>query len=150
MENQLLIRKATKDDAASILGLIIDLAIYEKEPAAVKTTIQDYEAVLSTGQVQCLLAEYGTEGIVGLALFYPIFSTWSGRALYLEDFFVKENYRKLGIGKTLFEAYLTEAKAQNVKLAKWQVLDWNELGKDFYRKYNAEAHLGWENWLIRF
>ena len=56
---------------------------------------------------------------------------------------MREEYRGKGIGKLLFEAYLEEAKNCGAKLAKWQVLDWNELGKSFYRKYNTEVHLGW-------
>ncbi len=57
--------------------------------------------------------------------------------LYLEDFVVKESERGTGIGKMLFEAFMEEAKRQDVALVKWQVLNWNEPAINFYKKYDT-------------
>ena len=143
------LRKANPSDAKAIHSLIVDLAIFEKEPNAVKTSVEDYRIGLEIHQFDAILAVDENDHILGMAFFYPTFSTWSGKALYLEDFIVKEEFRGKGIGKQLFEAYLAEAKRQNAKICRWQVLDWNEAGKSFYRKYKVEVHLGWENWIIR-
>ena len=72
-----------------------------------------------------------------MALYFPAFSTWRGRMLYLEDFVVKESERGLGIGAQLFDAFIEEAKRQNVVLVKWQVLRWNEPAIHFYKKYDV-------------
>ena len=63
--------------------------------------------------------------------------------LYLEDFVVRESERGSGIGKLLFEAFMEEAKRQDVALVKWQVLDWNEPAINFYKKYDVEFDGEW-------
>ena len=70
--------------------------------------------------------------------------------MYLEDFIVKEKYRRFGVGSLLFEGFLNEAQNQGAKKVKWQVLDWNESAKSFYSKYNAKFIPGWENGVIEF
>ena len=73
------------------------------------------------------------------------YSTWKGRMFYLEDFVVLEAYRRLGLGQMLFDAFLQEAKDQQCRLVKWQVLDWNEPALRFYRKNNAVIEKEWWN-----
>lgn len=147
---ELRLRKAGPEDAPAILELVRELAIFEKAPEAVKTTESDYREGLNTGLFDVILTEHDQYGVVGMVLFFPYFSTWGGKTLYLEDFIVREPYRRLGIGRLLFEAFLDEARSQNAKKVKWQVLDWNEPAKAFYRKYQAELISGWENGTIEF
>ncbi len=141
--HKILIRNALKSDAAALLELVAELAEYERSPGVVVAQTADYASGLEEGLFSALVAE--TEGkIVGMALFFPYFSTWNGKALYLEDFIVKEGYRRTGIGKKLFDAFLDEAYKQGAKLAKWNVLEWNEPAKNFYRKYPVAFYSGWE------
>jgi GNAT superfamily N-acetyltransferase len=85
-------------------------------------------------------------GIVeGFALFYIRFSTWKGKRLYLEDFYVTEEIRGKGMGKLLFEAVLSEAKIRNVSGVQWQVLQWNEQAISFYKNYGATFDPEWIN-----
>ncbi|MDQ3141110.1 MAG: GNAT family N-acetyltransferase [Bacteroidota bacterium] len=142
------IRKAHPEDASAILNLVMELAIYEKAPEAVHTQEQDYRDGLQNGLFEAFVAESKDNGIIGMALYFPHFSTWNGKTLYLEDFVVSEKFRKSGIGKLLFEAYLEEAKRQGAKMVKWQVLDWNEPAKKFYKKYATVFFPGWENGVI--
>ena len=88
--------------------------------------------------------------IVGMALYCGMFSTWRGRMLYLEDFIVRESLRGAGIGKMLFEAFIEEARRQEVLLVKWQVLNWNEAGLNFYRKYPTVFDEEWVDCKIYF
>jgi GNAT superfamily N-acetyltransferase len=149
MEENYKIRKALNSDSAGILGLVKELAVYEMAANQVNTTVEDYKKGLDTGLFDCFVAELADGKIAGIALFFPYFSTWNGKTLYLEDFIVLEEYRRLGLGKALFEAYLEEAKRLQVNICKWQVLDWNELAKSFYRKYDTQFYTGWENGVIR-
>ena len=88
--------------------------------------------------------------IIGFALFYVSYSTWKGRCLYLEDFYVKESKRKLGIGQVLFEEVVSIAKARKVKRMDWQVLEWNEPALKFYSKNDAILDCEWINGRIFF
>ncbi|KAJ8081840.1 Peroxygenase 1 [Marasmius tenuissimus] len=100
------IRPATSDDV--VLQLIIDLAIYEKEPDAVKATPELLRKNLfETPYARALVAVAGTTDNpgkhIGLALYFFNFSTWTGRpGLYLEDLYVSPECRNLGVGKALF------------------------------------------------
>ena len=123
-------------DMQAIHALVRELAEYEKGLHRVTTSPESYLEDFERKAFDAFVAEVNDE-IVGMALYYGMFSTWRGRMLYLEDFVVKESIRGHGIGKLLFEAFLEEARKQKVALVKWQVLHWNEPGLNFYRKYET-------------
>lgn len=139
------IRKATAEDLPAIHGLVEELAIYEKEPAAFVATLEDYRRDFKAGWFEAIVAEPADGGIIGMAVFYETFSTWKGRMLYLEDFVVTEAHRKSGVGQLLFDRVLEIGREKDCKLLKWQVLDWNEPALRFYRKNSAEIEEGWWN-----
>lgn len=136
-------------DLESIRGLVVELAIFEKEPNAVSATMEDYISAFKTGLISIIVAEIENE-IVGMTLFYDTFSTWKGKMLYLEDFVVKEAYRSQGIGDLLFDATLVEAKNRGCALMKWQVLDWNEGAIKFYLRKGSTIEQEWWNGKIIF
>lgn len=133
---QIKIRKAVKEDCVRLLELITELAVYEKEPAAVTVSIDHFEeSGFGNNPVWwAFVAE--ADGIVqGFALYYIRYSTWKGQRMYLEDILVTAAMRGKNIGKLLFEALIEEAKARNFSGIVWQVLDWNEPAINFYKKY---------------
>ena len=141
------IRKALKEDMVAVHALITELAVYEKEPNAVLISAEELKQHgFSEHRFDCFVAEHETLGIVGMALFYSRYSTWKGPTLHLEDLYVKQEFRKGGLGKELFDTVVTEAVKQNVGRMEWTVLEWNEPALNFYKKYNAtldpEWHLG--------
>lgn len=138
------IRKATKADLASVLELVKELAVYEKAENEVITTLEDYENAFGKGDFGSHLAVYNGQ-VIGMVLYFINFSTWKGRMLYLEDFVVKEQYRRTGAGQLLFDAFLQEARDLGCILTKWQVLDWNEPALNFYKKNNAIIEEEWFN-----
>lgn len=146
---EFIIRKATKQDIAAIYNMVYELAVFEKEPEALKIAIKDYEEAFSEKLFDSIVAELDGK-IIGIAVFYMTFSTWRGKCLYLEDFYVKPEYRKMGVGQKLFDAYITEAKSKGAKQVKWQVLDWNEVGLNFYSRNNAEIEKNWWNGKLYF
>lgn len=144
------IRYATETDMLSIYNLIMELAIYENAAEEVKINeaqlLDDFRAKIFQAQVAV-----NAEGeVVGTVIYYMTFSTWKGKMLYLEDFVVKENVRRQGIGKLLFDAVIAEAKKQDCNLMKWQVLDWNEPAISFYKSYDAIIEKEWFNGKIIF
>ncbi|KAJ3892994.1 acyl-CoA N-acyltransferase [Lentinula edodes] len=130
-----LIRPATPEDADNILQLIVDLAVYEKAPDAVKATPDLLRQNLFEKQYAHALLAMNGDKPVGLALYFFNYSTWTGRpGLYLEDLYVAPEYRKLGLGKAFFGELGKIAKETNCARMDWSVLKWNQPSIDFYEK----------------
>lgn len=125
-------------------ALVYQLAVYEKSPESVETTVAEYTEDFRNGLFECMVAEMDGH-IVGLILYYMTYSSWKGKMLYLDDFVVDEQYRRFGIGQKLFDAFLEEGRRRGCRMVKWQVLDWNEPALDFYRKNNAVIETDWWN-----
>ncbi len=144
------IRRARAGDEHDILRLIHALASYEREPEAVKATPEGLADLLFGDNPRAFahIAELGGK-IVGIAVWFFNFSTWTGKhGIYLEDLFVDPEIRGSGVARALFEALGKEAEAHDCARIDWGVLDWNELGKGFYRKLGARHMEGWEPWRI--
>lgn len=146
---QIKIRKAVTDDMPQIHNLVRQLAEFERAADEVITNEETYKKDFSENRFDAFVAEIENE-IVGMALFYWAYSTWKGKYIWLEDFIVREDMRMHGIGKLLFDAVLNECKQENVKVFKWQVLDWNTPAIKFYEKYNAEWQKEWLTYRIGF
>lgn len=144
------IRSAAAKDVPYIFDLIKELALYEKAPEQVTNTSENLHYDLFVAPIcEAIVAEENEE-ILGFALYYTSYSTWKGRCLYLEDFYVKEKCRKRGIGKLLFDEVVRIAKVKKVKRMDWQVLEWNEPGLQFYKKENATLDSEWVNGRLFF
>ena len=139
-----IIRKAEKSDMNSILNLVNELALYEKMPEEVTVIEENYLQNFEENVFDAIVAEHEGQ-IIGMALYFLSFSTWKGKMMYLEDFVVKPEFRRRGIGQLLFDGIIAEAKKQDCKMMKWQVLDWNESAIEFYKKYNATFDGEWFN-----
>lgn len=149
--NQYTIRTAKKEDCEQLLGLIKELAIYEKEPDAVTVSLEHFrESGFGKKPVWgAFVAEF--EGkIVGMSLYYIRYSTWKGQRLYLEDLIVTESFRGHGLGKELFEKTIEFGKEKGYSGMMWQVLDWNEPAINFYKKHQAKFDNEWVNCSIEF
>ncbi|WP_164156708.1 GNAT family N-acetyltransferase [Sandarakinorhabdus rubra] len=139
------IRPATPADIPAIHRLIVELAIYEKEPDAVKATHADLKRALFGERpvAECVLAELHGEP-VGLALFFTNFSTWIGKpGLYLEDLFVMPSARGAGLGKALLVHLAQLCVARGYGRFEWSVLDWNEPAIGFYKALGARPMDEW-------
>ena len=141
----LLIREAQKNDMPCVLELIKELALFEKEPHAVETTV---DILMESGfgnnpDFKCFVAEFEA-AIVGMALVFFRFSTWKGKVLHLEDLIVTKKARKKGIGKKLLDQVVLFGKENKVKRISWEVLDWNQPAKNFYKQHGATILKHWE------
>ena len=138
------IRDAVKKDMLQVHNLIVELAVFEKEPDAVEVTVDDLIAY-GTGnnpEFMCFVAE-DDAAIVGIALFYYRFSTWKGRTVHLEDLIVKQDRRGEGIGQALYAEVIKFGHKQGVRRVEWVVLDWNENAINFYEKSGALVMKDW-------
>ena len=145
-----MIRPAKKGDEHAIMELIHGLALYEKAPEQVVNTAEDLGIHLFEEKIcEAIVAEKDNQ-IVGFALYYTNYSTWKGKCLYLEDFYVLPELRGEGIGSILFDEVVSIARNRGVKRMDWQVLEWNEPAINFYKKKEAVLDPEWMNGRLFF
>ncbi|KQB37939.1 Histone acetyltransferase HPA2 and related acetyltransferase [Flavobacterium daejeonense] len=143
------IRVGQKEDMASVLKLIQELADFEKEPDAVIITVEDLirdgfgEQPLFHVFVAETDSDSNNKEIVGIAFYYYRYSTWKGKIIHLEDLVVKHDRRGQGIGYALYSEIIKQAQRDNVKRIDWNVLDWNTPAIDFYEKTGAKVLKEW-------
>jgi GNAT superfamily N-acetyltransferase len=146
-----MIRAATVQDIPAIFALILELASYERAPEQVVNTPKQLEIDLFEDQIcSAIVATNESDTVIGFALYYISYSTWKGRCLYLEDFYVQEAERKQGYGQALFDDIVRIAKQMGVKRMDWQVLDWNHTALNFYRRNHATLDPEWINGRLFF
>jgi GNAT superfamily N-acetyltransferase len=144
------VRIAVPADVPAILRLIRALAEYEREPDAVLATETSLHETLFSADAHVFAHVAEIEGkIVGIAIWFLNFSTWTGRTgIYLEDLYVTDAARGTGAGKALFRALAREAVAKGYSRIDWAVLDWNQPAKAFYRAIGAAHQTTWEPWRL--
>jgi GNAT superfamily N-acetyltransferase len=147
MTDNYTLRRGVEADLPQVLGLIRELAEYEKAPEAVTNTLaaMQRDGFGPAPIFGFFVLENPTAEIIGLALFYTAYSTWKGRMLYLEDLVVTEAARRGGWGRLLFDAVVAEARTTGAVRLKWQVLNWNEPAIGFYKKLGATIEDEWFN-----
>ena len=139
------IRSARSEESAVILQLIKDLAEYEKAPDQVEATESDLKATIfgKEPKVFCDVVEVDGE-IAGMAIWFLNYSTWQGKhGIYLEDLFIKPEYRGRGYGKALLVHLAKLCEEKGYGRFQWWVLDWNSQAIEFYRGLGAEAMDEW-------
>lgn len=141
---EVILKHATVDDVAKILSFIKEIAEYEKmsdEVVATEDLLREW--IFEKQQAEVIFAmENGKE--IGFALFFHNFSTFLGRAgLYLEDLYVKKEYRGKGYGKALLKELARIAVERGCGRFEWSCLDWNTPSIEFYRSFGAKPMDGW-------
>ena len=144
------LREATPEDVPALLGLVHDLAVYERAPDAVEMTESLLHAALfgDTPLARAVLAEDRGKSL-GFAIWFTSFSTWTGRAgLYLEDLFVVPQARGRGVGRALLRHLAREAIRLGCARLEWSVLDWNAPAITFYQSLGAESLDEWTRYRL--
>lgn len=144
MSEKLTFRYAERNDIPLILQFIKELAAYEKminEVVADEKTLEEW--IFDKQKAEVLFAVVDG-GEIGFALFFHNFSTFLGRAgIYLEDLFVKPEYRGKGYGKAILVKLAAIAVERGCGRLEWWCLDWNKPGIDFYLSLGAEPMSDW-------
>jgi GNAT superfamily N-acetyltransferase len=145
-----MIREARPGDESEILRLVRALAAYEREPDAVETDEGTLARALFAAHplVHAHVCEEA-DRIVGMAVWFLSFSTWTGRhSLYLEDLYVEPEWRGQGLGRRLFVRLAARAVELGCARMDWSVLDWNEPAIGFYRRMGARPMDQWTTWRL--
>lgn len=144
------VRAATPADVEEIVAMIRELAEYEREPEAATATVDQLHEVLFSEHplVHCLIGEVDAL-VAGFALWFVNFSTWQGRhGMYLEDLFVRPQFRRSGLGRLLLSTLAREAVDRDFGRLEWSVLDWNTMAIDFYTSIGAEPLDEWTKYRL--
>ena len=139
------IAPATENDVPLILSLIRELAEYERLTHEVSATEADLHAALfGSNRVAYAVIAYAGEEPAGFALYFFSFSTFLARpGLYLEDLYVRPEWRRRGLGRTLLAHLARIAIDRGCGRMEWSVLDWNEQALRVYRSVGARAMDEW-------
>jgi GNAT superfamily N-acetyltransferase len=134
------IRPAREPDIPDILALIHGLAEYEKAPPGAVSVTEDLlrESLFGAKPAAEVLLAYVGNDVAGYAMYFQNFSSWRGRiGIYLEDLFVRPEWRGLGVGKRLLLDLARIAVERGCARMDWMVLDWNRSAIEFYRSLGA-------------
>jgi GNAT superfamily N-acetyltransferase len=139
-----IIRRGLEEDMQAVHNLIMELAIFEKEPDAVDITVDDLinDGFSDNPRFKIFVAEEN-ETIIGIALFYERYSTWKGKTIHLEDLIVTKSRQKIGAGKALYTAVLNYAYENDFNRVAWEVIDWNTNAIEFYKSTGATYLNDW-------
>ena len=144
------VRPIRADDVPAVVGLVRELAEYEKAPHEARMTEEQLHAALFGdspklfGHVAVAHDGVADGQVVGMALWFLNFSTWRGtHGIYLEDLYVQPQHRGSGLGRELLRALADVCVRRGYSRLEWSVLDWNTPSIDFYRAAGAVPMDGW-------
>ena len=139
------IRDAEPADVPIILGLIRELAVFEKLEHEAQGRIEDLrQHLFAEPRFAHAILAFKQQELAGFALYYFTYSTFQCRpGLYLEDLFVRPQMRGQGIGMELMQDIERRARLHGCGRFEWSVLDWNQSAIDFYERLGARPVAGW-------
>jgi len=137
-------RKTTEEDIPVILDLIKEIAIYENMLDKVNATeVSLKESIFHNNRAEALFIECNDK-VIGYIIYFFNFSTFVGKeGMYIEDLYIKQEYRGHGIGKKAFEVLVNIAKENKCERVEWTCLDWNEPSLKFYKNIGAKQMNEW-------
>lgn len=137
-------KTTTEKDIPVILDFIKQIAIYEKMLDKVSATEESLkESIFDNNRAEALLIELDSE-VIGYIVYFFNYSTFIGReGLYIEDLYIKREYRGQGLGKSCFEFLVKIAKEHKCERVEWTCLDWNEPSLKFYESIGAKQMNEW-------
>lgn len=136
-------RPATSTDFPAMMGLIQELALFEKAPEQVTNSVERMER--EQHLFKAIVVEDADGTVIGMALYFFAYFTWVGKSLYLDDLYVQPAHRGKGIGSELLRRLFEIAKTEDCQRVRWQVLDWNEPAIQLYKKSGATLDNTWYN-----
>ncbi len=142
-------RSLRVEDVPLLRQMIVEFATFERM-ADLVTVTEETLARAAFGPQPCfraILPEW-SGSVAGYAIYFPFFSSFQGPGLFLEDIYVREEFRGKGIGKALMSEVAGIALREGLPALRWEVLDWNQPAIDFYKKLGATFLDDWRAVLL--
>jgi GNAT superfamily N-acetyltransferase len=137
------IRAAQPEDVPAVLSLIRELADFEHLALSMTEQVLLRDGFRVPPRFRILVAEWNGE-LAAYAFYFPFYSTFQGPGLFLEDLFVRAQFRGKNIGAALLARVAATAVEEECFAVRWQVLDWNQPAIDFYKKLGADFLEQWK------
>ncbi len=135
---EITIRPHTEEDFGQLLQLFQEFAAFEKLPERMTNSLEQMRT--EQEHFHCFVAETPEHGIIGYATYFFCYYTWVGKSLYLDDLYIKPEFRGHETGTRLISQVIAFARENNCHKLRWQVSNWNKSAIDFYRKIGAEIN----------
>jgi len=131
------IRTIEISDYSILIEMFKEFAAFQKMPDAMlnSSKLMEQESELINGFV----VENDSGELLGYATYFYAYYTWIGKSMYMDDLYVKPEFRGKGLGQKLIQSVIQKAKAENCKKVRWQVSGWNTNAIDFYKKLGAKV-----------
>jgi len=129
------IRKIEERDFPALIALFKEFALFEKLPE--KMTNSEEQMLGEKEFLTGFVAVNNADEILGYVTYFFGYYTWIGKSLYMDDLYVRPDFRGAGVGTKLINEVIAFAKAENCKKLRWQVSEWNQPAIDFYKSLGA-------------
>lgn len=137
MNTEIRIRPVEESDFSQIVSLFKDFAIFEKAPEKMTNSVERMNK--EKAFFNCFVAETENNQIIGYVTYFFGYYTWIGKSLYMDDLYVKPEYRANGIGTKLINKVIEFAKDSECHKLRWQVSEWNKPAIGFYKNIGAQV-----------
>ncbi len=131
------IRKIQESDYLVLISLFKEFALFEKLPEKMTNSVE--QMLREKEYLKGFVAVNDADEIVGYATYFFGYYTWIGKSLYMDDLYVRPDFRGAGVGTKLIKEVITFAKAESCKKLRWQVSEWNQPAIDFYKSLGANV-----------
>ena len=129
------IRKIEEQDFASLILLFREFALFEKLPDKITNSLEQMRE--EKDYISGFVAINEQNDITGYVTYFFAYYTWTGKSLYMDDLYVRPEFRAMNIGTKLINRVIALAKTENCRKIRWQVSEWNQPAIDFYKRMGA-------------
>lgn len=129
------LRTIEEDDYAALIALFQEFATFEKLPEKMVNSVEQMKTEREF--INGFVAVSEENEIIGYATYFYAYYTWIGKSLYMDDLYVRNEFRGNGIGTMLINKVIDKAKAENCSKLRWQVSEWNKPAIEFYKNLGA-------------
>ena len=137
MNTEIKVRQVEEGDFPQMVNLFKDFATFEKLPEKMTNSVERMNKEKTF--FNCFVAEVKDHQIIGYATYFFCYYTWIGKSLYMDDLYVKPEYRANGIGTKLINKVIEFAKDSECHKLRWQVSAWNKPAIGFYKNIGAQV-----------